>query len=115
MSYINLVLIWFCAISFLFYGLSFYTSSHMKNEFKRYGLEKFTLLTSILQILGGIGLIVGLAIHPILLLSSVGLSVLMLCGFGVRLTIKDGFWLSLPALLYFILNSYIFYSAFNSL
>lgn len=114
MSYIHLVLIWFSAISFLFYGLSFYTSSHMKAEFKRYGLEKFAFLTSILQILGGIGLIVGLEIHPILLLSSAGLSVLMLCGFGVRLKIKDGLWRSLPALLYLLLNSYIFYSAFYS-
>lgn len=115
MSYINLVLIWFSAGSFLFYGLSFYTSSHMKDEFKRYGLEKFTFLTSILQILGATGLLVGLVIHPILLLSSAGLTVLMLCGFGVRLKIKDGFWRSLPAFLYLILNSYIFYSALASM
>jgi hypothetical protein len=114
MSFITLVLIWFSAISFLFYGLSFYTSSHMKDEFKRYGLEKFTLLTSVLQILGGIGLIVGLQIHVILLVSSAGLSILMLCGFGVRLKIKDGFWRSLPALLYFILNGYLFFEALRT-
>jgi hypothetical protein len=83
----------------------------MKDEFKRYGLEKFALMTSLLQILGGTGLIVGLQIHPILLISSAGLSTLMLLGFGVRLKIKDGFWQSLPALSYFILNSYLLYSA----
>jgi len=83
----------------------------MKDEFKRYGLEKFALLTSILQMLGGIGLIVGLLVHPILLISSAGLSILMLFGFSVRLKIKDGFWQSLPALSYFMLNSYLFYSA----
>lgn len=114
MSSINLVLIWFSAISFLFYGFSFYTSNQMKDEFKRYGLEKFALLTSTLQILGGIGLIIGLQFHPILLISSAGLSVLMLCGFGVRLKIKDGFWRSLPALLYLILNSYLFFEAVKS-
>ena len=114
MSLLNLILTWFSAISFLFYGLSFYTSSHMKDEFKRYGLERFTLLISILQILGGIGLIVGLRIHPILLLSSAGLSILMLFGLGVRLKIRDGFWRSLPALSYFILNSYLFYAAVKS-
>jgi hypothetical protein len=114
MSYINLVLIWFSAISFLFYGLSFYSSSHMKAEFKRYGLEKFALLISTLQILGGIGLIVGLEIQPILLLSSAGLSVLMLCGFGVRLKIKDGLWRSLPALMYFILNGYLLFEALKT-
>jgi len=111
MSVIDLILTWFSALSFLFYGLSFYTSSHMKDEFKRYGLEKFTLLTSILQILGGAGLIVGLLIHPILLISSAGLSILMLFGFIVRMKIKDGFWLSLPSFSYFIINSYLFYSS----
>ncbi len=114
MSVINLILTWFSALSFLFYGLSFYTSSRMKDEFKRYGLTKFTLLTSILQIMGGIGLIVGLQIHPISVLSTAGLSVLMLFGFAVRLKIKDGFWRSLPALSYLILNSYLFYVAVKS-
>lgn len=114
MSLINLSLTWFSALSFLFYGLSFYRSSHMKDEFKRYGLAKFTLSTSILQIMGGIGLIVGLQIHPISVLSTAGLSLLMLFGFAVRLKIKDGFWQSLPALSYFILNSYLFYVAVRS-
>lgn len=114
MSVINLILTWFSALSFLFYGLSFYRSSHMKDEFKRYGLAKFTLMVSILQILGGIGLIVGLQIHPFSVLSTAGLSILMLFGFAVRLKIKDGFWRSLPALSYFILNSYLFYVAVRS-
>jgi len=114
MNLINLSLTWFSAISFLFYGLSFYRSSQMKDEFKRYGLEKFTLLTSSLQIMGGIGLIVGLRIHPILLISSAGLSILMLFGFAVRLKIKDGFWRSLPALSYFLLNGYLFYITLKS-
>lgn len=114
MSAINLTLTWFSALSFLFYGLSFYTSSHMKDEFKRYGLEKFTLLTSILQIMGGVGLIVGLKLHPISVISSAGLSILMLFGFAVRLKIRDGFWRSLPAFSYFILNSYLFYIAVKS-
>ena len=114
MSLINLGLTWFSALSFLFYGLSFYRSSHMKDEFKRYGLAKFTLLVSILQILGGIGLIAGIQIQPIFVISSAGLSILMLFGFAVRLKIKDGFWRSLPALSYFILNSYLFYVAVRS-
>jgi hypothetical protein len=85
----------------------------MKDEFKRYGLEKFALMTSILQILGGAGLIIGLQIHPILLISSAGLSILMLFGYGVRLKIKDSFQQSLPALCYFLINSYLFYSALH--
>lgn len=110
MGDINLVLIWFSAISFLFYGLSYYLSSGMKDEFKRYGLEKFAFLTSTLQILGGLGLIIGLQFYPILLLSSGGLALLMVFGFMVRLKIRDGFWRSLPAFLYLVLNSYLFIS-----
>jgi hypothetical protein len=84
----------------------------MKDEFKRYGLEKFAFLTSTLQILGASGLIVGLKFQPILTLSSGGLALLMFLGFMVRLKIKDGFWKSLPAFLYFLLNTYLFYSCF---
>jgi hypothetical protein len=84
----------------------------MKDEFKRYGLEKFAFLTSTLQILGASGLIVGLKFQPILTLSSGGLALLMFLGVMVRLKIKDGFWKSLPAFLYFLLNTYLFYSCF---
>jgi hypothetical protein len=108
MRVIDLYLIWFSALSFLFYGFSYYFSSAMKDEFERYGLEKFAFLTSTLQILGGLGLIVGLQFYPILILSSGGLALLMLFGFFVRLKIRDGFWRSLPAFLYLVLNSYLF-------
>jgi hypothetical protein len=84
----------------------------MKDEFKRYGLEKFAFLTSTLQILGASGLIVGLKFQQILTLSSGGLALLMFLGVMVRLKIKDGFWKSLPAFLYFLLNTYLFYSCF---
>lgn len=108
-----LFIIWFSALSFLFYGCSYYLSSHMKDEFKRYGLEKFALMVSTLQILGGLGLIVGLQFYPALIISSGGLALLMLLGFMVRLKIKDGFWRSLPAFAYFLLNAYLFYSSLN--
>lgn len=108
-----LIIIWFSALSFLFYGCSYYLSSHMRDEFKRYGLEKFALMVSTLQILGGLGLIVGLQFYPALIISSGGLALLMLLGFMVRLKIKDGFWRSLPAFAYFLLNAYLFYSSLN--
>lgn len=113
MGVILLIIIWFSALSFLFYGSSYYLSSHMRDEFKRYGLEKFAFLVSTLQILGGLGLIVGLQFYPVLIISSFGLALLMLLGFMVRLKIKDGFWHSLPAFAYFLLNAYLFYSSLN--
>ena len=44
----------------------------MKNEFKRFGLEKMGLMTIILEILGATGLLIGL-ISFILIISSLGL------------------------------------------
>ena len=81
----------------------------MEMEFKRFGLEKFGLIIIALQFLGATGLIVGLVLfNPLLIISSLGLALLMLAGFLVRLKLKDGILVSLPALFYMSLNTYIF-------
>ena len=79
----------------------------MKEEFNRYGLDKFRNLVGSLQLLGGAGLLIGIIWQPILIISSGGLALLMLIGFGVRIKMKDGFLLSLPAFVFMILNMYI--------
>jgi len=81
----------------------------MKGEFERFNLEKFGLLVIILEILGSIGLLLGLLFTPILLLSSGGLALLMLIGLIVRIKTKDGILITLPAIFYMLLNSVIFY------
>lgn len=81
----------------------------MKNEFKRFEIEKLGLLTIILEILGALGLLIGLYYKPILLFSSGGLALLMLFGLLVRIKTKDSFWVSIPALFYMGLNAYIFF------
>jgi len=106
-------LVWLSALSFLFYGISYFTSQNLKDEFKRYGLEKFGPMTAILEILGATGLLVGLLVPFILSLAAGGLALLMLLGFGVRIKIKDGFWLSLPSFLFMLLNAYIFYASWK--
>tara|TARA_B110000483_G_scaffold105672_1_gene128967 strand:- start:38 stop:295 length:258 start_codon:yes stop_codon:yes gene_type:complete len=85
----------------------------MKKEFKRFGLEKIGLLTIILQFIGATGLIVGLKFNPILTISSLGLTLLMLSGLIVRIKLKDSIWISLPALFYLGLNTYIFLVSIN--
>ena len=108
------ILIWISSISFLFYGISYFTSAHLQQEFVRYGLQKFGTLTAVLEILGAVGLLVGLLSPRILILASGGLALLMLLGFGVRMKIGDGFWLSLPSFLFMLLNGYICYAAWHS-
>ena len=81
----------------------------MKSEFKRFNLKKIGLFVIILEILGAIGLFVGLFLKPILLISSAGLAILMLLGLIIRIKSKDSLLVSLPALFFCVLNTYIFY------
>ena len=80
----------------------------MKDEFKRLDLEAIGLLTITLELIGSIGLLVGIIFTPILLLASGGLALLMLFAILFRLKSKDTLWVSLPALFYMLLNTYIF-------
>jgi uncharacterized membrane protein len=62
-------------------------------------------MTGFLQLLGAIGLLIGLYFSPILLLlASMGLSILMIAGFIVRLKINDNFIQSSPSFLFAALN-----------
>jgi hypothetical protein len=85
----------------------------MKNEFKRFKLERLGFLIIILQFVGATGLIVGLIFNPILSISALGLSLLMFSGLIVRIKMKDSLWISLPAGFFMFLNLYIFLEAIN--
>jgi hypothetical protein len=109
MNYLFTTCVLISSLSFLMYSISYFISPYMKNEFKRFNLEKLGLLTILLEILGAIGLLVGLFFNPVLLISSGGLATLMLFGLIVRIKLKDSLWISLPAIFYMCLNAYIFY------
>ena len=108
MDWISEILIAFSGVSFLAYGISLFTSLRMKKEFIRFQLKKFRKLVGVLEILGGTGLLLGLYSDSILIISSGGLTLLMLLGVWIRVKIKDKFLLILPALLFMFLNLYIF-------
>lgn len=100
------------SVSFLGYGISYFTGPHMKSEFKRFQLEKFGLLTVVLELLGAVGLLIGFWFYkPLLIISSGGLALLMLVGLIVRLRLNDSLWISLPALFFMVLNGYILWGA----
>lgn len=99
----------FSGISFLFFGTACFTTSHMKNEFIRYGFDRQRPLTGVLQLLGACGLLIGYWASPALAaFSAGGLSLMMMLGFGVRIKIRDSFLMSSPAFLYAALNLYLF-------
>jgi uncharacterized membrane protein YphA (DoxX/SURF4 family) len=103
------VLILFSSLSFIGYGIAYFKSTQMKSEFIRFGLEKVGALTATLELIGAIGLLIGLKVKVLLLIASGGLALLMLLGVAVRIKIKDSFWVTLPALFYFLLNAAILY------
>ncbi|TVR81346.1 MAG: hypothetical protein EA412_03175 [Chitinophagaceae bacterium] len=105
------LLILLSSFSFLAYGITYFTSPKMKAEFARFGLKRLGALTAILEILGALGLLVGLMFNSILLLSSGGLALLMFFGILARLRVKDDFLSFLPALFFLALNSYIFFES----
>lgn len=106
----NLLNILVCALSlvFLIYGIFCAGSTSMVADFQRFGLSNLRILTGILEILGGAGLLVGLKWRPALWMSSAGLSLLMLIAFGVRLKMRDSVAQSIPSLALMLLNLYIF-------
>jgi len=81
----------------------------MKLEFNRFRLSNVQRkITGLLQILGGIFLLLGF-INPLIgLVAAGGLTVQMLLGFIVRLRIKDSFILASPSFIFMILNGYLF-------
>lgn len=114
MDYLFISSVLISSLSFLAYSISYFISPHMKSEFKRFKLEKLGPLTIILEILGALGLLVGLLFKPVLLISSGGLALLMMLGLIVRIKLKDSLWISLPAIFYMGLNAYIFYWGIKS-
>ena len=101
------------SLSFFTYAFSYFNAPHMKNEFKRFGLEKIGLTIVLLEITGALGLLVGLKFYFFLMISSLGLALLMLAGLIVRIKLKDSIWISLPAFFYMMLNTYIFWLSIN--
>tara|TARA_B100000927_G_scaffold93730_1_gene75611 strand:+ start:119 stop:463 length:345 start_codon:yes stop_codon:yes gene_type:complete len=104
----RVILSFFSGISFILFGLACFYSSFFENEFYRYGLSEYRTTVGFFQLLGGIGSIIGVFDKRILTISSLGLSVMMLLGVGVRLKINDTFIQTLPALTYLIINTIIF-------
>jgi uncharacterized membrane protein len=101
------VLFLFCAVSFLFYGIGCFMNPKMKKEFIRYGIPQYRKLTGLLQILGGLGILVGFWETHLQLVSTLGLSLLMWFGVITRIKIKDHLLQILPAIFYGLLNAYL--------
>lgn len=73
-------------------------------EFERYQLPQFRKLIGVLEVIGGIGQLLGIWLAPVGFLASLGLTLLMICGVWARWRIKDPVIAFLPAVLLGLLN-----------
>lgn len=106
---VNKLIIVFISISFIFYSLDSIFSKKMKDEFRRWGFDKFRILISLIQLFSGITLLMSFFYPFLVIYCSLIFFVMMTGAIFVRIRIKDSFLDTLPALLYFILNAIIIY------
>ncbi len=97
--------------AFLFFGVTCLISPYMVEEFARYRLTRFRTMVGLLQLLGAIGMLVGLVFPVVLIVSAGGLSALMLLGIITRIKIGDSLLETLPATFFFLLNGFILFVA----
>lgn len=80
-------------------------------EFERYGLKKYRLLTGFLEVLGALGQLAGFFIPELLVISSLGLTCLMMCGIWTRWRIRDPWVSFLPAFILMLMNAVLVWEA----
>jgi uncharacterized membrane protein YphA (DoxX/SURF4 family) len=84
-------------LSFLYYGSKVLFRTASRGEFERYGVPAVRRSVGVLEVLGGTGVILGLAIAPLGALAAAGLTALMILGLIVRFRIHDAPRLMVPA------------------
>ncbi len=107
MDVFNIIIV-FTAISFIAYGINSFISYKMILEFERWRLEKRRKEIGSFQLACGIGILIGLKLNPVLIVSSATLIIMMLVAVYIRIKIKDNISDILPALAYLILGIIIF-------
>lgn len=92
---------------FLYYGSVCLFSDSMVKEFERFELSRFRRLTGALELLGGLGLLVGYLLPTLVVVSATGLSLLMLLGIAARLRVRDSLLQMMPAIVLLFVNLFI--------
>ena len=109
---IDYAIIYFSALSFLFYGVNSFYSKLLISEYERWGYNRLRTIIAILQILASFGLIIGAYSFPLLLsIVSFSLTIMMLVAVFTRVKIKDSIANTMPAIFYVIINSIIFFQS----
>ena len=108
---IHLITLLFSAISFIVYGVNSFFSKRMILEYEKWGFKNQRVILACCQLLGGLGLLIGLVVPLMLSVASFLLMCMMLTAVFVMIKLKEGLIKTLPALLYVALNLIIFYNS----
>lgn len=92
-----LILTLLSAGAFLFYGYETLFKLPPRGEYERYGMSRLRVSVGCLQLLGALGVLVGLVSAPLGALAAGGLTLMMLLGLLVRYRIHDAPLLMVPA------------------
>ncbi len=106
MTFLHLAIL-LCAFSFFVYGMCCLHTQRMVAEFARYRLDRYRRMTGWLQLLGALGLLIGLILPVVGGLAAGGLSLQMACGLGVRVRLRDTWLQCAPAAFYMLLCGWI--------
>ena len=109
------ILILFSSISFVIYSLNSIFSKRMILEFSRWGVGNLRILVASFQMFGAIGLLLGMYNIWLLCLASFLLVLMMISAVIIRIRVKDSILMTLPAIIYALVNSVIFYISFLSI
>ena len=83
----------------------------MLSEYARWGYKNQRILLGCLQLLGGVGLILGIVNSTLLIIASFLLTFMMITAVFVRIKIKDNIVQMFPAIFYTVLNFIILYNS----
>jgi len=108
---LNLSILLFSAVSFIFYGITSFFSKRMLTEYSRWGYRNQRILLGCLQLLGGVGLLIGISNSLLLSVASFLLTFMMITAIFVRIKIKDSIVQMTPAIFYTVINFVILYNS----
>jgi len=107
-------LVFFSGFSHFFYGVIALCHPHFVAEFARYGFDDYRGLIGVTQSLLGLGLLMGFYNKNLKIYAALGLAIMMAGAVGTRIHIGDTFIQSTPAIIYLIINLFIFSTSIMS-
>ena len=108
---LNILVVVFSALSFIFYGINSFFTKRMVSEYARWGYSDHRILLGCIQLLGGIGLLIGITNSVLLSVTSFLLTFMMITAIFVRIKIKDSLINMFPAIFYSLINFIILYNS----